>query len=74
VGIGDEHIEELIVGIKTHHANVLLQMGIFALNLGHALVVDCGAVGVVDGSIAAASQYSANLVYVYRRPGSEMLT
>lgn len=58
VGVGDNHVEELIVGIQAYDADVLDQVGVVVLQLGHGLVKDDGTIGVINGAVAAAVRVS----------------
>ncbi len=52
MGIGDEDIQGLVVGLQPHDADVADQMRVVRLKLAHGLVVDQARVRIVDGAVA----------------------
>jgi len=53
VGVGEDGVEELVVGFEAHDAAVVDEVWVELLKLRHGLVEDDAAVWVVDGSITA---------------------
>lgn len=58
VGVGNDHVEELVVGLEADDATVGKKLGVVSLELVHGLIKDDGGVGVIDGAVAAAGQVS----------------
>lgn len=56
MGVGQERVDELIVGVQAHDADILDQVRIVSLELAHGLVVDQAGIGVIDGAVAADDQ------------------
>lgn len=54
--VGEQGVDQLIVGVQTHDAHILDQVRIVALKLAHALIVDQTSIRVVNGTIAAHHQ------------------
>lgn len=54
VGVGDDGVEELVVGLETHDAAVVDEVWVVGLELVQSIVVDYAGVWVVDGPVSAA--------------------
>jgi hypothetical protein len=60
VGIGDDHVEKLVVGVQAHDADVVEEVRIMIFKLGHGLIKDNGTIRVINGPITAAVNVSSS--------------
>jgi len=58
VRIGNDGVEKLIIGVQTHDANVLDEMGVVVLNLVHSLVINDAAIRIINGTVSTAREVS----------------
>ena len=52
VGVGHEHVEELVHGANAHDDYVVFDVGVEFIELLFCLIEDDGCIGVVDGAVA----------------------
>ncbi len=57
VRVGQQHVEELVVGLQAHDGDEGHEVGLVLFEVRDRGVVDGGAVGVVDGAVAYAAQW-----------------
>ena len=54
--VAQQCVEELVVVIETLHGNRATQMRAVCVNVGHGLVVDEGAIWVIDRAVSDAME------------------
>lgn len=60
VGIGNDHVEKLVVGVQAHDADVVEEVRVMIFKLGHGLIKDDGTIWVINGTITAAVKVSSS--------------
>jgi hypothetical protein len=58
VGIGDDHVEKLVIGVQAHDADIVKEVRVMIFKLGHSLIKDDCTIWVINGSVTAAAEVS----------------
>ena len=53
MSIGENRVDKLVIGIETHHTDILDKVRIVRLELRHGLIIDQAGIGVIDGTVSA---------------------
>jgi hypothetical protein len=65
MGVGNDHVEKLIISVETHNTDIVKKMRVVVFQLSHRLIENNGAIWVINGAITTTAIVSnANFVWL----------